>query len=46
MKVKYHNKWYDVLVSRTYFGSTFYAVEDNSCNVKWLKDTDVEKARI
>lgn len=42
MEVKYNNKWYDVLDTREFFGSTFYAIEDE-CRVKWLKDTDVEK---
>lgn len=42
MKVKYNNKWYDVLDTREFFDSTFYAIEDE-CRVKWLKDTDVEK---
>ena len=46
MKVKYKNRRYDVLDTREYFCSTFYAIESDSCDVKWLKDTDIEKARI
>lgn len=42
MKVKYNNKWHNVLDTREYLGSTFYAIEDEY-RVKWLKDTDVEK---
>ena len=27
MEVKYNNKWHDVLDTREFFGSTFYAIE-------------------
>lgn len=36
MKVKFANKWYDVLDTRTYFGMTFYAIEDEPCHVDWI----------
>lgn len=35
MKVKYDNKWYDVLDTRKYFGTIFYAIAKN-VNVKWI----------
>jgi len=42
MKVKYKNRWYDVLDTREYFGSTFYAIQGKISRIEWLKDTDVE----
>lgn len=42
MKVKYNNKWHDVLDTREYFGSTFYAIEGKKSHIEWIKDTDVE----
>ncbi len=42
MKIKYKNRWYDVLDTREYLGSTFYAIEGKTSRIEWLKDTDVE----
>jgi hypothetical protein len=46
MKVKYKNRWYDVLDTRDYFGSTFYAIQGKTSRIEWLKDNDIEKTRI
>lgn len=36
MKVKFANKWYDVLDARIYFGMAFYAIKDEPCHVDWI----------
>ena len=45
MKIKYANKWYNVLDTRHYFGMIFYAIEDEPCHIDWINNPDEIKEK-
>lgn len=45
MKIKFANRWYDVLDTREYYGKTFYAIEDKPCHVDWISNPDKIKIK-
>lgn len=40
MKIKYANRWYEVLDKRQYLGITFYAIEDEPCHIDWINNPE------
>lgn len=40
MKIKYANRWYQVLDTRNYFGVTFYAIEDEHNHIDWINNPE------
>ena len=40
MKIKFGNKWYEVLDTRLSGCSEFYAIEDEENNIDWVANPD------
>lgn len=40
MKIKFANKWYEVLDIKEIHGSEFYAIEDEPNHIDWIANPD------